>query len=213
MWHPRQNLFFSSRGLRCAAWFYPASGATPCALVILGHGLGATRELGLELIPSAWQSGVRLLAAVSQVPFSNGLASTLTIPVFTALLITLNAMLDLVRQLFGLSPRYIGLVGRPGEVAMMTASDCMDGYMRLLPLELQASGAWRNRMCARAGLVVPMYMPGRRARGSQELPERPLRLLQWHRLRADCGRRAGVSDTPPVASACGRPRTHPRKDT
>jgi dienelactone hydrolase len=102
-------------------------------------------------------------AAVSQVPFSNGLASLLKIPLLTALLITVNALIDLVRQLFGFSPHYIGVVGRPGEVAMMTAADCKDGYMKLVPPEVLASGAWRNRMSARTGLAVPMYMSGRRA--------------------------------------------------
>lgn len=229
---PRQDLFFSSHGLRCAAWFYPAPGATPCALVIMAHGLGATRELGLDAYALRFQAAgfgvvvfdyrhyggsqgeprelmsvgkqlddwraaiafgktlpnidpnrlaiwgssfggghvmrlaseeLGVAAAVSQVPFSNGLASTLTIPMFTALLITFNALLDLVRQLLGLSPHYIGLVGRPGEVAMMTAADCWEGYMKLVSPELLASGAWRNRMCARAGLTVPLYMPGRRA--------------------------------------------------
>jgi fermentation-respiration switch protein FrsA (DUF1100 family) len=100
-------------------------------------------------------------AAVSQVPFSNGLASMLKIPMFTRLLIALNGVLDLVRQVLGLSPRYIRLVGRPGEVAIMTAADCMEGYMKLVPAALLASGAWRNRISARAGLTV--YMPGRRA--------------------------------------------------
>ncbi|TSA10631.1 MAG: alpha/beta hydrolase [Comamonadaceae bacterium] len=229
---PRQDTSFSSHGLRCAAWFYPAPGLAPSALVIMAHGLGATRELGLDAYARHFQAAgfgvlvfdyrhyggsegeprelmsigkqladwraaiafgktlpnidpnrvaiwgssfggghvIRLaseklgiVAAVSQVPFSNGLASTLTIPTVTALLITLNALIDVVRQSLGLSPRYIGLVGKPGEVAMMTAADCSEGYMKLVPPEVLASGAWRNRMSARAGLVVPMYMPGRRA--------------------------------------------------
>ena len=226
----RQDVFFSSHNLRCAAWFYPAPGTAPCALVIMAHGLGATRELGLDAYALRFQAAgfgvlvfdyrhyggsegeprelmsvgkqlddwraaiafgktlanidpnrvaiwgssfggghvmrlaseeLGVAAAVSQVPFSNGLASAQKIPMSTALLITLNGLLDLVRQVLGLSPRYIGLVGRPGEVAMMTAADCMDGYMKLVPPALQASGAWRNRISARTGLTV--YMPGRRA--------------------------------------------------
>ncbi|MFZ4481745.1 MAG: alpha/beta hydrolase [Rhodoferax sp.] len=228
----RQDISFSSHGLRCAAWFYPVPGVTPSALIIMAHGLGATRELGLDAYALRFQAAgfgvlvfdyrhygesegeprelmsigkqlddwraaitfgkalpnidptrvaiwgssfggghvmrlaseaLGVAAAVSQVPFSNGLASTLAIPTVTALRITLNALIDLVRQLLGLSPRYIGLVGRPGDVAMMTAADCSEGYMKLVPPELLASGAWRNRMSARAGLVLPMYMPGRRA--------------------------------------------------
>ncbi|MEI8326721.1 MAG: alpha/beta fold hydrolase [Betaproteobacteria bacterium] len=228
----RHNLFFSSHGLHCAAWFYPGPGATTSAIVIMAHGLGATRELGLDAYALRFQAaGLSVLvfdyrhygasegeprelmsvgkqlddwraaiafgkslpnidpnrvaiwgssfggghvlrlasenlgvtAAVSQVPFSNGFASLLKVPMLTAMLVTLNALLDLLRQFLGLSPRYIGVVGSPGEVAMMTAADSKDGYMKLVSPELLASGAWRNRMCARAGLAVPMYMPGRRA--------------------------------------------------
>ena len=229
---PRQDIFFLSHGLRCATWFYPAPGSPPSALVIMAHGLGATRELGLDAyalrfqaagfsvlvfdyrhygasegVPRElmsvgkqlddWRAAIAfgktlpninpnrvaiwgssfggghvmrlatedlgVAAAVSQVPFSNGLASLRRVPMLTALLITLNALLDLVRQLLGLSPHYIRVVGKPGEVAMMTAVDCKDGYMKLVPPELLDSGAWCNRMCARAGLEVPMYMPGHRA--------------------------------------------------
>ena len=227
---PRQDLFFSSHGLRCAAWFYPAPGVAPRALVIMAHGLGATRELGLDAFALRFQAAgfsvlvfdyrhygasegeprelmsvgkqlddwraaiaygktlpnidskrvaiwgssfggghtmrlasenLGVAAAVSQVPFSNGIASVLKIPLLTVLLITFNALLDLARQLFGLSPRYIGLVGKPGAVAMMTAPDCNDGYLRLVSADTLARGTWRNRMTARAGLAIPMYMPGR----------------------------------------------------
>ena len=228
----RQDVFFLSHGLRCAAWFYPAPDSSPSALVIMAHGLGATRALGLDAyalrfqaagfsvlvfdyrhygdsegVPRElmsigkqlddWRAAIAfgktlpdidsnrvaiwgssfggghvmglaseelgIAAAISQVPFSNGLASLLKIPMLTALLITLNALVDIARQLLGLSPRYISLVVAPGEVAMMSAADCKDGYMRLGPSDVLASGAWRNRMCARAGLAIPMYVPGRRA--------------------------------------------------
>jgi fermentation-respiration switch protein FrsA (DUF1100 family) len=228
----RQDLAFSSHGLRCAAWFYPTPGAAPCALIIMAHGLGATRELGLDAYALRFQAAgfavlvfdyrhygasegqprelmsigkqlddwraaiafgktlpnidpnrvaiwgssfggghvmrlaseeLGVAAAVSQVPFSNGLASLLRIPLRTALLISLNGLLDILRQGIGLSPRYISLVGKPGELALMSAPDCKDGYMKLVPPELLASGAWCNRMCGTAGLAVPMYMPGRRA--------------------------------------------------
>ncbi len=228
----RQDLLFDSHGTRCAAWFYPGKGPAPLPLVVMGHGLGATRELGLDAYAQRFQAAgfgvlafdyrhygasegaprdvmsvgkqledfraaiafgktlpnvdparvaiwgssfggghvlnlasesLGVAAAISQVPFSNGLASTLRIPPLSGLRITFFAVLDLVRQLLGLSPRYIGLVGRPGEVAMMTAADCYEGYLRLVPDGLEASGLWRNRIAARAGLAVPRYMPGRNA--------------------------------------------------
>jgi fermentation-respiration switch protein FrsA (DUF1100 family) len=43
----RADVSFPSGGDECRAWYYPVEGAG-VPLVILGHGLGATRELGLE---------------------------------------------------------------------------------------------------------------------------------------------------------------------
>ena len=102
-------------------------------------------------------------AAISQVPFSDGRASSLVIPPLVGLLIMLNALLDLVRALLGLSPRYIKLIGKPGEVAMMSAGDCYEGYLRLVPKDAERQGSWRNRVTARSGLGVSLCMPGRHA--------------------------------------------------
>jgi dienelactone hydrolase len=133
------------------------SGVDPKRIAIWGSSFGGGHVLKLA------SEGLGLAAAVSQVPFSNGIASTLKMAVLPALLITLNALLDLVRELVGLSPRYIALVGRPGEVAMMSAGDCYQGFLQLVPAHVAASGLWRNRIAARAGLAVPLYMPGRNA--------------------------------------------------
>lgn len=229
---PREDISFDSQGLRCAAWLYRPEQPGRRPAVVMAHGLGAIRELGLDAyaqrfrdagfvvlafdyrhyggsegeprelfsIPkqledfraavvfaktlpevdpervAVWGSsfggghvmqlaseGHGLAAAVSQVPFSNGLASTLQIPPLTALRITAHALLDLGRALLDLSPHYIGLIGRPGEVALMSAADCYDGYRKLVDPELEASGRWHNRICARAGLAVPFYAPGRKA--------------------------------------------------
>ncbi len=44
----RTDVTFDSQGKRCAAWFYRPEGQRPYPCVILGHGLGATRELRLD---------------------------------------------------------------------------------------------------------------------------------------------------------------------
>jgi uncharacterized protein len=227
----RQDVHFASGGLRCAAWFYRGL-AELSPLVILAHGLGATRELRLaayaerfqaagfaalvfdyrhygdsegeprELLSISkqlddWRAAIAfgktlpgvdparvaiwgssfggghvltlaaekhgLAAAISQVPFSDGVASTLTIPLLTSLRITVRAIWDLARAAFGLSPSYIGLLGRPGDVALMSAPDCYDGYRKLVPAEVEQSGRWRNRVSARTGLAIPLYAPARGA--------------------------------------------------
>ena len=233
MTHPaRQDLTFDSHGTRCAAWFYPVEGTSLAPVVVLAHGLGATRELGLDAYARRFQAAgfaaiafdyrhygasegqprevmspskqlddyraaiafaktlpnvdpsrvaiwgssfagghvlqlasesLGIVAGVSQVPFSNGLASTLRIAPLTALRITFFAFVDLLRALLGLSPYYIGLVGKPGEVALMSAGDCYDGYTKLVPPDVERSGLWHNRIAARAGMAVPLCMPGRHA--------------------------------------------------
>ncbi len=227
----RQDVRFPSGSMSCAAWFYPAR-SEQSPLVILAHGLGGTRELGLHAYAERFQAagfaalvfdyrhygasegeprellsiskqledwraaiafgktlpgvdpariaiwgssfggghvmtlaaeGHGLAAAVSQVPFSDGAASSLAIPFLTSLRITLNAIWDLLRTAFGLSPRYIALFGRPGEVALMSAPDCYDGYRALVPPEAEQGGRWTNRVTARTGLAIPFYAPARGA--------------------------------------------------
>jgi len=103
-------------------------------------------------------------AAVSQVPFSSGLASGLKLPPLTALGVALAGFGDLVKSAMGLPPHYIRLLGSPGDVALMSAPDCADGYARLVPKGLEESGRWTNRVTARTGLAVTFYAPCRRAK-------------------------------------------------
>lgn len=224
----REELRFHVEGETCAAWWYPASGPGPHPVIVMAHGLGGTRELGLEPyarrfrdagisalvfdyrhygastgaprellsigrqladfraaielargLPGVdptrvaiWGSSfggghvltlageqLGLCAAVSQVPFSSGLASTLRIPLVTALRVTWAGIVDLARAALGLSPQYIRLLGAPGEVALMSAPDCLEGYGKLVPPEALAAGRWHNRVCARIGLIIPFYAP------------------------------------------------------
>ncbi len=227
---PREDVTFESRGEMCAAWWYSAPGASARPAIVMAHGLGATRELGLdsyarrfvaagfsvlafdyrhygasageprELLSisrqledwraaitfvkgrggvdasrvAIWGSSfggghviklvalrVEVAAAIAQVPFSSGLASTLRLSPWTALRVSFWAAVDLVRASLGLAPAYIALLGRPGEVALMSAPDCYDGYKALVPADLETSGRWKNRVAARIGLVLPFYAPTR----------------------------------------------------
>ncbi|WP_235926516.1 alpha/beta hydrolase [Actinokineospora pegani] len=56
----RTEVTFPSGGTTCAAWLYPA--AEPGAMVILGHGLGATREMGLDAFATRFvEAGISAL--------------------------------------------------------------------------------------------------------------------------------------------------------
>ncbi|MFT4199288.1 alpha/beta hydrolase [Gordonia sp. (in: high G+C Gram-positive bacteria)] len=44
----RVDVEFVSGGVRCAAWFYPAPGTGPAPVVVMAHGLGGTKDTGLD---------------------------------------------------------------------------------------------------------------------------------------------------------------------
>ncbi len=47
---------FASHGSRCAAWFYPAPSAKgQSAVIVLGHGLGGIKEMGLDAYAELFQ--------------------------------------------------------------------------------------------------------------------------------------------------------------
>ncbi len=226
----RDDVTFPSGGVRCAAWSYRADRPGKGPLVIMGHGLGATRELGLDAYATRfvragfhvlafdyrhygasegqprellsvgrqlddWRAAIAfartlphvdasrialwgssfggghvlriaserpgIAAAISQVPFSSGLASARRIPFSTSVRAAGAALLDWTLALLGRGPNYVGLLGRPGEVALMTAPGCYEGYRSLVPPDVEASGRWVNRVSARAALAVSFYMPAR----------------------------------------------------
>lgn len=44
----RRDITFKSRGTDCAAWLYEPADAEPGPLIVMAHGLGAIREMGLD---------------------------------------------------------------------------------------------------------------------------------------------------------------------
>ena len=228
----RQTVDFMSNGTRCGGWHYLPDGPGPHPYVVMGHGLGATIELGLDDFArrfadagygvlafdyrgfgfsdgqprqvisvrrqlSDWAAAlayVRSLpgvdydriavwgssfggghaisvaardhgvaAAISQVPFSDGLQSLLKTRPLTAAKLTIAGIVDLVGSLAGREPKYVPLLGRPGETALMAAADSYDGYMQLVPAEAAESGRWRDRSAARIALWIALYSPRRAA--------------------------------------------------
>ncbi|MFG2961188.1 alpha/beta hydrolase [Streptomyces sp. NPDC048291] len=63
--HPfvRQDVAFPSGGSRCAGWLYLPAGVVSPPVVVLGHGLGATREMRLDAFAERFaQAGIAALA-------------------------------------------------------------------------------------------------------------------------------------------------------
>ena len=100
-----------------------------------------------------------IAAAVAQCPFTDGFADAMKIPVPTALKLTRIALQDELGSKLGRKPRYVPAVGRPGDVAIMTAPDALPGFEAMTP----EGSNWRNRVAARVGLQTLLYRPGAKA--------------------------------------------------
>jgi len=225
----RHDVSFRSGEDTCAAWLYLPSGVTSPPVVILGHGLGATREMRLDAFAErfakagiaalaftyrhfgdsggqprqllsikrqladwdaaiAWVNDRRdvdstriavwgssfggghaitvasrhpeLRAAVSQCPFTDGVASALALGPGASLKALPLVARDLAAKVRGRAPVTIPLAGAPGSVALMNAPDALPGYQALLPPRM----TFRNEAAARVAPTIMAYRPGRSAK-------------------------------------------------
>ncbi|HUS21409.1 MAG TPA: alpha/beta hydrolase [Aeromicrobium sp.] len=225
----RRDVSFTSGDDYCSAWLYLPDDVESPPVVILGHGLGGTREMGLaayaERFAAAgiaafaftyrhfgdsggqprqllsikrqlrdWDAAIghikarpdvdgtklaiwgssfggghaitvasrhpELLAAVAQCPFTDGLASARALgPVDSAKLLALAGK-DVLAAIRRKEPVRIGLVGKPGSMAAMTAADALPGYLALIPDDVE----FVNEIAARFVPTATVYRPGRSAR-------------------------------------------------
>jgi len=226
----RQDVRFASDDSFCAGWLYlPSESSKPRPAVILGHGLGALKEMGLAPYAEAfanagyvvmvfdyrhfgesggeprqlldirhqltdWKAALayvraldqvnpeqvaifgssfggghviitaaqdaKVAAAIAQCPFTNGIASALTLgPLGLAKVGMLSAM-DTAGSLLGLKPGMINLAGPPHSAALMNAPDVVSGYSALVPDGLQHG----EQVAARAGLAISRHFPGHYAK-------------------------------------------------
>jgi fermentation-respiration switch protein FrsA (DUF1100 family) len=225
----RHDVSFASGEDTCAAWLYMPTGVTSPPVVILGHGLGATREMRLDAFAERFaQAGIAALAftyrhfgdsggqprqllsikrqladwdaaiawvkarrdvdgtriavwgssfggghsitvasrhpelraAVSQCPFTDGLASALALGPGASLKVLPLVARDLAAKVLGRTPVTIPLAGVPGSLALMNAPDALPGYEALLP----AGMTFRNEAAARVAPTIMAYRPGRAAK-------------------------------------------------
>ena len=225
----RHDVSFDSDGDTCAAWLFLPDGVTNPPVVILGHGLGATREMRLDAFAERFaQAGIAALAftyrhfgdstgrprqllsikrqladwdaaiahaktrsdvdgtrvavwgssfggghaiivasrhpelraAVSQCPFTDGLASARALgPVGTMRLLPTVAR-DLVAAARRNDPVLLTLAGAPGDKALMTAPDALPGYLALVP----EGCTFINEVAARVAPTITRHRPGKAAK-------------------------------------------------
>jgi len=227
--YTRHDVSFASGDATCAAWLYLPAGVTAPPVVILGHGLGATREMRLDAFAERfaaagiaafaftyrhfgdsagqprqllsikrqladWDAAIahikgrddvdrtrlavwgssfggghaitvaarhhELLAAVSQCPFTDGLASALALGPRASLKLLPYVARDLAAHLRGADPVTLPLAGPPGSLALMNAPDALPGYEALIP----PGTPFVNAAAARVVPTIAMYRPGRAAK-------------------------------------------------
>lgn len=224
----RHDVRFDSGETYCSAWLFLPEGVKNPPVVVLGHGLGAVREMRLDAFSERFASaGVAALAftyryfgdsggeprqlisvsrqledwdaaltyikrhpkvdgsrvavwgssfggghaitvasrhpelraAISQCPFTDGLASAAALGVKSTLAITPVIARDFIAKFLGRPPVMVPIAAAPGLPALMNAHDALQGYLQLVP----SSITFVNQVAARVIPEIMMYRPGRSA--------------------------------------------------
>jgi uncharacterized protein len=96
-----------------------------------------------------------LMAVITQGAFLDGrLVVRMSLPTLALGLAAAYAV-DQVRTIFGLSPRYLKIVGQPGEPALLTHPGDVEGYDAML----DGPSPWANKVAARIRNAVPFFRP------------------------------------------------------
>jgi pimeloyl-ACP methyl ester carboxylesterase len=101
----------------------------------------------------------RVAAAISQVPFSDGLSALRAAGPADSWRLTVAGVRDELTRLRRRPPFTIPIAGPPGRTAAMNSRDAEPGYRELFP----PGSGFRNEVAARIGLRVGFYRPFRRA--------------------------------------------------
>jgi len=107
---------------------------------------------------AATEHGIR--AVVAQCPMTDGLKASLRVPPKTTAKLAKAALQDEIGSKLGRKPKLVKAVGKPGELALMSAPDSVPGFASLTP----PGSTWVNLVAARLGLKIGLYRPGRKAK-------------------------------------------------
>jgi pimeloyl-ACP methyl ester carboxylesterase len=98
-------------------------------------------------------------AVVAQVPFADGLALLVSVPMKFMPRLGIAALRDLIRIVTRRAPFTVPVVGPPDSLAIMNMPGSWEGYQSILPKET----CWRNACPARAVFTTSFYRPIRHA--------------------------------------------------
>lgn len=112
---------------------------------------------GGHVIYTAAQRPPGLVAAIAQCPFTDGVASTLTVPAISSVKATVAWLRDVVGTRLGRAPHMIATAGPVHSTALMSAPDAEPGYLGLVPPGMD----FRNEVAARVVLDILTDRPGR----------------------------------------------------
>ncbi|KIK52116.1 hypothetical protein GYMLUDRAFT_251470 [Collybiopsis luxurians FD-317 M1] len=111
---------------------------------------------GGHVLTLSAELGALVKATISQSPhLGRSLPFYLTVNYFK---LWLYGLLDLVKQMSGLSPSYIPIVARPGELAAVSRAHALEGF-----LSVTKGSNFDNRVSASTFFRVPLYKPIRTA--------------------------------------------------
>lgn len=135
------------------AWARRAEGIDPDRIVLWGSSFSGGHVLAVAA------GDPRIVAVISQAPFTDGLAVIRQIPYRTLKRIGLAWALDLVAARLGAKPVHLRVIGRPGAVAIMAQPDAVPGFTAMLDPDTR----WSNEVTARALMPVVFFRPCRLA--------------------------------------------------
>ena len=105
--------------------------------------------------------GERLAAVIAQVPHVSGPAAVRATGLASSMRIAPYALRDQINAFLKRDPVYVPLVGRPGDLGIMTTPDALPGLERLIVDSDLAPDAYRQDVAARIGLKIGLYSPER----------------------------------------------------
>jgi len=114
---------------------------------------GSSFSGGHVLVTAATVPGIS--AVVAQVPFVDGLATTLLYPWRFRVQAVSHGLRDLVNIIFFRPPHHVPIVGEPSRFALLNTPECMPGVLSILP----PNYVMKNFAPARIVLTLPFYRP------------------------------------------------------
>ncbi|HYI46778.1 MAG TPA: alpha/beta fold hydrolase [Actinomycetota bacterium] len=105
--------------------------------------------------------GETLAAVIAQVPHVSGPAAVRATGFAASRKIAPYAIRDQINAVLGRKPVYIPLVGRPGDLGIMTTPDALPGLEQLIVHSGIEPDAYRQDVAARIGLKIGLYSPER----------------------------------------------------